>query len=94
MIDEFGGGDKIEGSEYCEALKTGSGIMTGPHRALKRGKGIKREKKAIQTSLSFLFFSFKSLPEGLQMTPLTTVEILTPLSAMVPRDGEGVRRPA
>lgn len=52
--------------------------MTDPYRALKRGDGkrIKREKR------QFKSFSFKSLSEGLQMTLLTTVEILTPSSVM------------
>lgn len=58
--------------------------MTDPYRELTRGDGlrIKRERQ-------FKSFSFKSLPEGLQMTLLTTVEILTPLSVMAPRDGRG-----
>jgi len=90
LIDEFGGADKIEGDEYCSALKTGSGIPMDPYRELKRpvAERIKREK-----GNSNLFLS-SPLPEGLQMTLLTTVEILTPLSVMAPRDGRGVRRPA
>lgn len=60
MIDEFGAADKIEGAEYCEALKTGSRIMTDPYRELKcRDEGrIKRRER------QFKPFSFKSLPEG------------------------------
>ena len=47
------------------------------------GEGVKKNG-----NLSFLlFFSFKSLPEGLEMTPLTTAHLLTPLCAMAPRDG-------
>lgn len=59
--------------------------MTDPYRELKWGdeKRIKREKGNSN------LFLFKSLPEGLQMTLLTTVEILTPLSVMAPRDGKG-----
>lgn len=59
--------------------------MTDPYRELKRGD----EKENKKREREFKSFSFKSLPEGLQMTLLTTVEILTPLSVMAPRDGRG-----
>lgn len=59
--------------------------MTDPYRELKRGDEKENKKRERQ----FKSFSFKSLPEGLQMTLLTTVEILTPLSVMAPRDGRG-----
>lgn len=58
--------------------------MTDPYRELKQAdERIKRERKAIQ------IFSFKPLPEGLQMTLLTTVKILTPLRVIVLHDGRG-----
>lgn len=48
-----------------------------------------RRKENKKRERQFKSFSFKSLPEGLKMTLLTTVEILTPLSVMAPRDGRG-----
>lgn len=50
--------------------------MTDPYRERER-------EKAIQ------LISFKPLPEGLEMTLLTSVKILTPLSAMALHDGRG-----
>lgn len=61
LMNEFG---PTEGSDHCEALKTGSGIMTDPHWALKRGKGLKIEEKAIETSLSSFFSLSSKVPPG------------------------------
>lgn len=75
----------LRGMNIAWASKTGSGVRTEPHKGLKRvdEKRVKRERKAIQ------IFSSESLPVGVQMTPLTTVESLTPLSVMALRDGRG-----